>query len=474
MARFSSNDKAAAKQSGKIAISAMLSGDLAGSASQLYATLKPISLAHKKEQWLIIAAAALFGLLLQVTGSAALSILILATIVGILLTQPKPRRFLLSLLAFRKSPIREYKDLLAGIFDPAPAPQVLDVQDDGTAVKLQVRLLPGHSYTDLEKALETFLIAGDFGSGHLTRDPKNASLCEFSFVRGAPLTEKIIPWNSSLEQVDVWNPLTLGITELGSPLELSLFGRNVFVAGEPNSGKTFFTRALASYFGLDPTADLYIADFKGVDFTLYPPVCKAYAGPSLTEWEFLLTILRDELNRRLAFLRSHKLKKWDRSCGGLILALFEEVGTPLSMGKEAKNVTDGIRDLLQRARAVGIICVLSTQRPGSDTFPTALRDLVGVRVSFRCSTRDASDIALGAGWASQGFNASTIPLNGSGIGYCLGEGGLPQLFRGIYISDEQEVEIIDAACRMRGIDPNASFEQLDGGFDALEEGDSDA
>lgn len=468
--KWNRDDTAAVKYWGKTIGAGILFGDenCIGIVLKAAEPLRAISKKYIREKWIIFAIAGIVALLTQVTHSLALSILICAVIAGILFTQPKPRRFILGLLAMSKSSLREYKALLNSIFDPNPAPQVLELQDDGTAVKVQVRLSPGQSYADLEKALETFLIAGEFGSGHLSRSPKNASLCEFSFVRGAPLTEAFATWPSDNAARSVWDGIALGPTEDGPNLNLDLYGRNVFIAGEPNSGKTVAGRNIVCNFALDPKSEILIGDAKGLDFTLWESFCTAYAGTSLADWEEMLTKGIAILNWRLEYLRSHKLKKWTPDCGGLVLILLEEFGSIVSQGKEAKACVDMTRDLLQRGRAAGIICVLSTQRPGSDTFPTALRDLVGVRMSFRCSTRDASDIALGAGWAAQGFNASTIPSSSVGIGYCLAESGIPILFRGVYVSDEQEQEIIDAACRMRGIDPGA--DQLD---DEIESGDFD-
>ena len=81
---------------------------------------------------------------------------------------------------------------------------------------------------------------------------------------------------------------------------------------------------------------------------------------------------------------------------------------------------------MARGRAAGIVVVAATQKPASDVVPTSIRDLFGYRLALRCSTRDASDTVLGAGWAAEGYSApptSTPPHRG--VGYLLAEGTVP-------------------------------------------------
>ncbi len=455
------------KTVGKTLISHIGSGEFkpVAFAQELLPSIRGIVGKNRRAQWGIIATLAIFFTLVHVVHSAATAILIMAFVVGILATQPKPRAWMLKLFKSPRGPGGEYAELLAAIYEPQAPPRIISYEDAETFTKLQVQLLPGHSFAELEKALETFLISFHFGSGRIARDPENAALVELAFVKGAPLAKAVMPWTANPNVPrSVWEPFPLGILEDGSTLELEVYAKNMFIAGEPGSGKTVMGRNIAGNFILDPTAKVFIGDAKGVDFSAFAPLCSAYAGPNLEEWKIFIEAVLEELNLRLDYLRTHRKKKWDPSCGGLVLVLLEEFGTIVSMGKEAKEIVDGARDLLQRGRAVGMIAVLSTQRPGSDTFPTALRDLVGVRISFRCSTRDASDIALGSGWASQGCNAATIPISAHGVGYCLADHGVPEKFRGVFITDDQEEEIIEAAARMRGVDLTA-LDELDEGPD---------
>jgi hypothetical protein len=52
--------------------------------------------------------------------------------------------------------------------------------------------------------------------------------------------------------------------------------------------------------------------------------------------------------------------------------------------------------------------VAATQRPSADIVPTSLRDLLGYRLAFRCSTDSSSDVILGHGWPNEGYTATDI------------------------------------------------------------------
>jgi S-DNA-T family DNA segregation ATPase FtsK/SpoIIIE len=105
-------------------------------------------------------------------------------------------------------------------------------------------------------------------------------------------------------------------------------------------------------------------------------------------------------------------------------------------GRSGKEFASLLRDLVARGRAAGIIVVAATQKPSSDVVPTSLRDLFGFRMALRCSTRDASDTILGAGWASQGYSAASIDAACRGVGFLLAEGGVPVRMKACYLADD--------------------------------------
>ena len=92
-----------------------------------------------------------------------------------------------------------------------------------------------------------------------------------------------------------------------------------------------------------------------------------------------------------------------------------------------------LRDLVSRGRACAMPVLAATQRPSWDIIPASLRDLFGYRAAFRCTTTNSSNIALGQGWAEQGYTATDIPPTNHGACYLLAEGGTPHRIKVAYL-----------------------------------------
>jgi DNA segregation ATPase FtsK/SpoIIIE, S-DNA-T family len=108
-----------------------------------------------------------------------------------------------------------------------------------------------------------------------------------------------------------------------------------------------------------------------------------------------------------------------------------------------------LRDLVARGRAAGVIVIAATQRPSHDIIPTSLRDLFGYRLAFRCTTDTSSDIVLGHGWATRGYNAADIDPDDRGVGWLLAEGGIPRRVRCAYLTDDDISAIAVRAAAIR-------------------------
>ena len=117
--------------------------------------------------------------------------------------------------------------------------------------------------------------------------------------------------------------------------------------------------------------------------------------------------------------------------------------------KQRQQFAELLRDLVARGRAAGVIVVAATQKPGADVVPTALRDLFGFRLALRSNTPQASDTILGQGWASAGFDASTVPGGQRGVGYLLAEGERPERIKTFHLSDQQVGAIAERAAARR-------------------------
>jgi S-DNA-T family DNA segregation ATPase FtsK/SpoIIIE len=73
-------------------------------------------------------------------------------------------------------------------------------------------------------------------------------------------------------------------------------------------------------------------------------------------------------------------------------------------------------------------------------------------LALRCSTRDASDTVLGAGWATLGYSATEFDTAHRGVGYLLAEGTLPTRMRCFMLEDGPLFDVARRAERLRGTD----------------------
>lgn len=164
-----------------------------------------------------------------------------------------------------------------------------------------------------------------------------------------------------------------------------------------------------------------------------------FVGPDLAEAIDVLTKLQTLMDERYAFLDDHRRRKVEPAdhMDAIMLVIDELAYYSATTGikKDRETFSILLRDLVARGRAAGVIVIAATQRPSSDIIPTSLRDLFGYRLAFRCTTDSSSDIVLGHGWASRGFDASLIDPADPGVGWLLAEGGVPKRIRCAYLSD---------------------------------------
>jgi S-DNA-T family DNA segregation ATPase FtsK/SpoIIIE len=118
--------------------------------------------------------------------------------------------------------------------------------------------------------------------------------------------------------------------------------------------------------------------------------------------------------------------------------------------KQRQRFAELLRDLVARGRAAGVIVLAATQKPSADVVPSALRDLFGFRLAFRCTTPQASDTILGQGWVSQDYSAATISPADRGVGLLLAEDGLPVRLRTFYLDDQAIAAVSSRAVYLRG------------------------
>lgn len=261
------------------------------------------------------------------------------------------------------------------------------------------------------------------------------------------------PVSVPVSGLSIFEPIYLGIDEDRRRVEIELIYRNILLGGEPGSGKSVALNNIVAHAALSSDCGLWLMDGKQVELGLWRTVADVFVGNDITHALTALDALQAEMDARYDYLAHHRRRKItpDDPYRVIMLVVDEVAYFSATIGdKQSREMfAMGLRDLVARGRAAGIIVVAATQRPSADIIPTSLRDLFGYRQAFRCTTEISSDIILGYGWAKAGYGANTIAPEDRGIGYLLAEGGIPRRMKAAYLSDHHIYGLVDTARRIR-------------------------
>jgi S-DNA-T family DNA segregation ATPase FtsK/SpoIIIE len=253
--------------------------------------------------------------------------------------------------------------------------------------------------------------------------------------------------------LSIYDPVHLGIYEDGYGVDIELIWRNILLAGEPGAGKSVGLNNIVAHGALCPDLSLWLFDGKQVELGLWRDVADLFVGPDIVGALEALERLQAEMDRRYRELDRVRRRKIDRRDPiDVIMVVIDELALfSATMGSKDQQETFVrlLRDLVARGRAAGVIVVAATQRPSADIIPTSLRDLFGYRLAYRCTTDSSSDIILGRGWATQGYDASNITPEERGVALLLAEGGIPRRMKTAYLTDAQIYSLVDYAQRLR-------------------------
>ncbi|MDA0159576.1 FtsK/SpoIIIE domain-containing protein [Solirubrobacter ginsenosidimutans] len=386
-------------------------------------------------------------------GDVAAVVLVIALAAG-LLAIPVVRRWLL--WALRAARVRrawwrawtdcELPRVRAGRVSAIPAGELV-----------RVRASRGSSLEAVENRAEELAVCLQVREVRIARDADNAATGTVTLVRRDPLAGmKSVPWRCrDAEELSLWEPIPVGVDELGETVTVCLPERNVLLGGEPGAGKSAALSILVATAALDPGVRLWLLDGKLVELSVWAPCAQRLAGPDIDEAIALLRELREEMEARYRELLARGQRKIAREDGlALHLVACDELAFYLGCEdrKKQREFAELLRDLVARGRAAGVIVCAATQKPASDVVPSALRDLFGFRLALRCNTPQASDTILGQGWATLGHNAATISPGQRGVGLLLAEDGTPVRLRGFHLTDGDVDELAGRAAALRADD----------------------
>ncbi|MGI6797885.1 zonular occludens toxin domain-containing protein [Gordonia sihwensis] len=243
----------------------------------------------------------------------------------------------------------------------------------------------------------------------------------------------VVAFNDKIADLPLSKPLTEPIRaevttgKLRAQIGMSAYGpafiqfannSGCVIGGVPGSGKT--ASMLPVFAGLANLVEMHVADGKlGLDLEPLTAICRTYdnlGGYELGRLYALLKSLKflvDSRCRALAIQKATGIANfWNsdpqvREAAGLypIFVVIDECQYwfdpgSTGMSKEDKAACDAVisivRELIQRGRSLGIMVILTTQKPDANTIPTVIRDNASLKIAFRVTTREQGRTILGA------------------------------------------------------------------------------
>ena len=118
-----------------------------------------------------------------------------------------------------------------------------------------------------------------------------------------------------------------------------------------------------------------------------------------------------------------------------LVAIFDEVQNLLTDGQRGKQAAEDLAYAIRVGRALGIIVVLSTQRPDAKIIPTAITGLIVSRFCLMVPGWAENDLVLGTGSFKAGYRSTNFrPKLDAGLGWLKGgEAGIPEIIRTYYL-----------------------------------------
>lgn len=373
----------------------------------------------------------------------------------------------------------------AGLGNPAKSDQEIGflsrMERDGEGGRVKVVLPYGKGFGDVIKAREALASGLDVAVSQvfLTRDPESNRSHYLWVADRDPLA---VPAGRTpllrCRQTDIWKPAPLGLDERGRLVTLPMLWTSILVGAQPRQGKSFTARALALYAALDPYVKLTVFDGKGSpDWRKFRMVADRCAfGLAMSRdgdpLEIFVEALRElkadvqwryqrlselpvdvcpegKLTREIA--RDPKYKMPVR------LVVIDECQEYFDTGDKDlnKEIAALLVFLVKVAPAAGVIVLDATQKPsgvGSGdvaTQFTSFRDNHQTRIALRTGSWQVSDMVLGSGAYSEGYDSSLLLPTYKGVGILRGASDDTPTVRTFLADAEDAEKILTAARRIR-------------------------
>jgi S-DNA-T family DNA segregation ATPase FtsK/SpoIIIE len=252
-------------------------------------------------------------------------------------------------------------------------------------------------------------------------------------------------------QANVFDSIPFGATPRAKSVSVPMFEINWLIGAAPGQGKTAAVRVLASGVALDPLCDLWVHELanKG-DLEPFARISHRYVSgndPETMEYAAeSVQLLKAEYARRSAAFK--QVPKEQRPEGKLtrelarhkkfrpLVVIFDEVQNLFTDETYGKQAAADLGYVIRLGRALGIIIILSTQRPDANMIPTAVTGNILGRFCLMVPGQPENDMVLGTSSYRRGYDATTFRIGlDRGLGWLKGgDEGVPRRSRSLSYS----------------------------------------
>jgi len=184
----------------------------------------------------------------------------------------------------------------------------------------------------------------------------------------------------------------------------------VVIGGVPGSGKTAGMMVIVLALQLSGRCRIHVIDGKGGDdWAWMKPYAASFTRDDIDSVHESLLDLDKRMKCRLSSMRRDYggSNYWNLAIDKrppLEVIIVDECQTFFdsrgvlggkAMKDKAAEITAAAIDIVKKGRSAGFILFALTQKPTTDSLPSALRDNCGVRICFRVTTAEAARAVLG-------------------------------------------------------------------------------
>ncbi|OIV37859.1 cell division protein FtsK [Mangrovactinospora gilvigrisea] len=255
----------------------------------------------------------------------------------------------------------------------------------------------------------------------------------------------------------------------GDAALLGLFQLHLLITGLSNQGKTAALRALALWLAMDPRAEFWIADLKGVgDWRMFLNLAAVLIEGPTDEHCIEATEMLErgvaEMERRLQSPEGTDFPPLilivDEAQQAFMCPVKDEAKNPYGGSKATSRYFMAARKIHNQGRAVNVLLWQGTQDPTDQNLPKLVREGAHTRASLALGSESQSRMALGDkavdGGAAphllrQGLDKGTLVVSSAGIDIPAGQSSIT--VRTHYIDTDEATVIADRAKALRdGVD----------------------